>query len=50
MKERLERSKNIKITSEKLSLQRNLMGKGKKRKIVKDDSTVVYKWKKLRNR
>jgi U3 small nucleolar RNA-associated protein 11 len=51
---RIERSDKLTKAYNQLSLQRNLMGNGSKRKLVIKDSneneTVVYKWKRQRNR
>lgn len=49
LRKRINRTNKLKATMQKLSLQRNLMGKGKK---VKSDSEnqPVYKWKRQRLR
>lgn len=49
LKERLEREKKLRGLSEELTLQRELMKKGGKRKTVKNGKTV-YKWQRQRKR
>jgi U3 small nucleolar RNA-associated protein 11 len=52
--EREARAKKLGVVAEKLSLQRNLLGKGSKRKLTAPDGEggekVVYKWKRERSR
>ncbi|CAH3187984.1 unnamed protein product [Porites evermanni] len=48
---RIEREKKIRKISEELELQKNLMGKGRRVKIQKDEkSAPIYRWKKERKR
>ncbi|KAM7452135.1 UTP11-like [Porites harrisoni] len=51
LRERIEREKKIRKISEELELQKNLMGKGRRVKIQKDEkSAPIYRWKKERKR
>lgn len=49
LEQRLNREKLLDGTSKEMELQKNLMGKGRRKKIEKDGE-VVYKWKKQRKR
>lgn len=48
---RIEREKHLSSVAEEMQLQKNLMGKGRRRKLnTGEDGPVVYKWKKQRKK
>lgn len=50
LQKRLSRREELDLVQQELALQRELMKKGDKKKIVNKDGTVTYKWKKVRKR
>lgn len=50
LQKRLNRREELDLVQQELALQRELMKKGDKKKIVNKDGTVTYKWKKVRKR
>lgn len=48
--ERMKREEGLGKMIQDLEVKKQLMGKGKKRKIEKEDGTVVYKWSRERKR
>jgi len=50
LSERMKREQEMKSIGQKLQLQRNLMGKGVRKKISKKEGAPLYKWKRVRSK